>query len=285
VALAACTLCVVLVPLVTALPSSSATPTVVVSGFSATRTSGSWGITESCLATTDGYLTDTANFGPSGTVKATMDVSSTGVDTVTSSNLAGVNVFFVGYVLTSTYTDAEKTAMLNYVKGGGTMIVTSDDPTYDISSIFGVTDAESPGGLETANITDTSSPLADGPFGTVSSFLEYASVSNFSDLGPASQVGANPEGAALAVIPPGALSATSGPVVFVSDVDVFSDCSDEEAPVGSIANETLIKNIFAYVATAKATPPSTTTTTASTTTTEAPTTTVAPVAAEPAFTG
>jgi hypothetical protein len=211
-----------------------------------------------------------------------MNVSSTGVDAVTPTNLSGVGVFFVGYTLTSTYTSAEKTAMLNYVKAGGAMIVTSDSPSYDVSSIFGVTDATSPGGTETATITDTASPLADGPFGTVSSFVEYATVSHFSGLGPAHAVGSNPEGPALAVIPPGALSATSGPVVFVSDVDVFSDCGSD--PQGSVANATLIKNIFAYVAIAKVAP-TTTTTASTTTTTEATTTTVQAVEAQPAFTG
>jgi hypothetical protein len=67
-------------------------------------------------------------------------------------------------------------------------------------------------------------------------------------------------------------------------VDVFSDCGSD--PQGSVHNATLIKNIFAYVATATATPPTTTTTTApTTTTTEAPTTTVQAVQAQPAFTG
>ena len=201
----------------------------------------------------------------------------TGIDTATSANLKGVDVFFVGYVPTDSYTDAEKTALLDYVKAGGAMIATSDDPDYDLSSIFGVTNASSPGGEETGTITDTASPLADGPFGTVSSFTEYDSVSHYSDLGPAHEVGANPEGPALAVIPPGALSATSGPVVLVSDVDVFSDCTGDYTPTGSVQNEVLIKNIFAYVATAKVA--------AVTTTTEAPTTTVQPVVAQPAFTG
>jgi hypothetical protein len=272
----------VMVPFLVATPGGAATPTITIAGFQNPRVDD-WGISESCLATTRTYLADTANFGPSGTVKATY-ATPTGIDTATAANLTGVDVFFVGYVPTSSYTTAEKTALLNYVKAGGAMIVTSDAPSYDLSSIFGVTDASSPGGLETADITDAASPLADGPFGTVSSFDEYDTVSHFSGLGPAHEVGANPEGSALAVIPPGALSATSGPVVLVSDVDVFSDCTGTHTPTGSVQNETLIKNIFAYVATAKATP--VTTTTASTTTTEAPTTTAPPaVSAEPAFTG
>ena len=274
----------VMVPFLVATPSGgAATPTITIAGFQNPRVDD-WGISESCLATTRSYLADTANFGPSGTVKANY-ATPTGIDTATAANLKGVDVFFVGYVPTSSYTTAEKTALLNYVKAGGAMVVTSDAPNYDLSSIFGVTDASSPGELETADITDAASPLADGPFGTVSSFDEYDSVSHFSDLGPAHEVGANPEGSALAVIPPGALSATSGPVVLVSDVDVFSDCTGDYTPTGSVQNEVLIKNIFAYLATAETPAPTTTT---STSTTVAPTTTTtAPpaVSAEPAFTG
>ncbi|HVN51934.1 MAG TPA: hypothetical protein VMT43_10900 [Acidimicrobiales bacterium] len=274
---------VTVVPFVSVAPTSGATPTVVVSGFSAARTDDDWGITESCLDTTRGYLADTANFGPSGVVEATMDVTTTGVDTATSADLAGVNVFFTGWVTTTSYTNAEKTALLNYVKAGGALIGTTDGTDHDMSSIFGMTLADSPGGEETGTITDATSPLADGPFGTVTTFEQYGDIGHYTDVGPGHTVGTNPEGPAIVVIPPGALSATSGPVVMVSDVDVFSDCA-EASPVGSVANETLIKNIFAYVATAKAVPP-TTTTASTTTTTEAPTTTVAPVEAQPAFTG
>jgi hypothetical protein len=271
----------VLVPFLVATPGGAATPTVVVSGFDATRTGGNWGLFESCLATTTGYLKDTANFGPSGVVHASLDLPGPGVATATAADLSGVDVFFTGYVTTASYTTAEKTALLNYVKAGGALVGTTDAVDYDMSSIFGMTLADSPGGHEVGTITDTASPLADGPFGTVTSFDEWDSVAHWTNVGPGHTVGTNPEGPAIVVIPPGALSATSGPVVMVSDVDVFSDCGG--SPEGSVSNATLIKNIFAYVATAEAAP--VTTTTASTTTTVAPTTTVAAVSAQPAFTG
>ena len=266
--------------------AADATPTVVVSGYDTSRVSSDWGLFSSCLDTTHGYVTDPANFGPSGVDKVNLDLSAGGMPTATADALKGVNVFFTGYVTTSSYTDAEKTALLDYVKGGGALIGTTDATDYDMSSIFGMTLANSPGGLETGTITDPTSPLADGPFGTVSTFSEYDSVGHYTDIGPGQTVGTNPEGPAIVVIPPGALAAGSGPVVMVSDVDVFSDCAD--APVGSTTNEVLIKNIFAYVANFEATP-QTTTTTAAPTTTTAPPTTAAPVAAavntSPAFTG
>lgn len=287
-ALVAAALVVVAGPALAATSAGAAdpTPTVVVSGFDTSRVTDDWGLFSSCLATTHGYVTDPTNFGPSGVDHVNLDLTSNGMDTATSSSLAGVNVFFTGYVTTASYTTDEKTALLNYVKGGGALIGTTDSTAYDMSDIFGMTLADSPGGLETGTITDPTSPLADGPFGTVTTFKEYDSVGNYTNIGAGQTVGANPEGPAIVVIPPGALAAGSGPVVMVSDVDVFSDCAS--APVGSTANEVLIKNIFAYVANFEATPQTTTTTAAPTTTTVAPTT-VAPVAAavntSPAFTG
>jgi hypothetical protein len=266
--------------------AADTTPTVVVSGFDTGRVSSDWGLFSSCLATTHGYVTDPANFGPSGVDHVNLDLSSNGMTTATPAALDGVDVFFTGYVTTSSYTDTEKSALLDYVKGGGALIGTTDATSYDMSSIFGLTLANSPGGLETGTITDPTSPLADGPFGTVTTFKEYDSVGYYTNIGAGQTVGTNPEGPAIVVIPPGALAPGSGPVVMVSDVDVFSDCAS--APVGSTTNEVLIKNIFAYVANFEATPQTTTTTAAPTTTTVAPTT-VAPVAAavntSPAFTG
>jgi hypothetical protein len=278
-----------LVGVVTSSSASAATPTVVVSGYDTTRTTGGWSLFGSCLATTNNYLTDAANFGPTGTDHVNLDLSAGGMPTATADSLKGVNVFFTGYVASSTYTADEKTALLNYVKGGGALIGTSDETDYDMSDIFGMTLADSPGGVETGTITDPTSPLADGPFGTVTSFTQYDAVAHWTDIGPGQTVGTNPEGPAIVVIPPGALAAGSGPVVMVSDVDVFSDCADEAGVTnGSITNETLIKNIFAYVANFEATPITTTTVPATTSTTAAPATTATPaaaVASTPAFTG
>jgi hypothetical protein len=264
-------------------PASAATPTVVVSGYDTSRVDSDWGLFSSCLATTNGYVTDPANFGPSGVDPVNLDLSGGGVPTATTDSLAGVNVFFTGWVTTDSYSDAEKAALLAYVKGGGALIGTTDGTDHDMSSIFGVTLADSPGGTETGTITDPSSPLADGPFGTVTSFEQNGDVGHYTDIGPGQTVGTNPEGPAIVVIPPGALGAGSGPVVLVSDVDVFSDCEGD--PVGAVTNEILIKNIFAYVADAVASPPTTTTTAPATTTTTAPAAPAPATAATPAFTG
>lgn len=272
--------------------AAGTTPTVKVSGFDGSRVDGGWGLFSSCLATTNGYLQDPANYGPSGTDKVDLDLSAGGVSTASASTLAGTGIFFTGYIDASTVSDAEKSALLDYVKGGGAMVVTSDETGYDLSDLFGMTLADSPGGIENGTITDPTSPVADGPFGTVSTFTEYDAVAHWTDVGPGQTVGTNPEGPAIVVIPPGALAAGSGPVVLASDVDVFSDCPNEgDTPDGSITNKTLIENIFAYLADYEAEPPTTTTTAApsSTTSTTSATSTTATaaqaVSTEPAFTG
>ena len=269
-------------------PASADTKTVVVSGFDDSRADGHLSLFGSCLATTKGYLADPANFGPSGVANVTLDVSGTGMPTATPDALNGVNVFFTGWVDSTTYTPDEKTALLNYVKGGGALIGTTDALDHDMSDIFGMTLADGPG-TTTGTITDASSPLADGPFGTVTTFNQFADVGHYTDIGPGQTVGTNSAGPAIVVIPPGALAAGSGPVVMVSDVDVFSDCDASVGSTGSIVNAALIKNTFAYVAGYEASLQTTTTTAAPTTTTTAPPTTAAPVAAavntSPAFTG
>jgi hypothetical protein len=273
----------------TSASADSTTPTVVVSGYDGTRVTDSWGLFSSCLATTNGYVTDAANFGPTGTVHVNLNLSGGGMPTATPAALAGVGIFFTGYVTTGSYTTDEKAALLNYVKAGGALIGTTDGTGYDMSDIFGMTLADGPG-TTTGTITDPTSPLADGPFGTVTTFSQYATVGHYSNIGPGQTVGTNPDGPAIVVIPPGALGTGSGPVVMVSDVDVFSDCGNPEAE-GSVTNEVLIKNIFAYLASFEASLPAPTTTTTAaptTTSTAAPVTTAAPAAAvntSPAFTG
>ncbi len=190
-------------------------------------------------------MTDPTSFGPSGTVPTTYTVDPNGVNVVTPTDLSGVSVFFTGWVPTTSYTPTEDTALYNYVLGGGALIATTDDQEHTMVSVFGLTQGSDEGGSPTNNtITDASSPLADGPFGTVSNYQQWGDTGYYSSLGPyAVAVGSNQWGVSLAVIPPGALGPGSGPVILSADVDVFSN-----AYPGGAYNETLIKNIFAYVA-------------------------------------
>ena len=218
---------------------------LVVGSYGADRTDNDWGLTESYLTTARGYLEDPASFGPSGTVPTSFTVAP-GIDVASADTLAGTDVFFTGWVLTGTYTDEEKAALRAFVLGGGALIATTDDAGHTMVDAFGLTQGDGTGTPTENVITDPAHPIADGPFGTVTSYRQYAATGNYPTLGPdAHEIGryAAGPGTTIAVIERGALGPGSGPVVFVADVDVFSNADD-----GAEYNATLIKNIFAFVA-------------------------------------
>ena len=215
-------------------------------GYSAARTDDLWGLTEPFLSETVGYAQDPANFGPAGVVQRHFDVGE-GIDVASADTLAGVDVFFTGYVTTASYTDDEREALRDFVRRGGTIIATTDNSSHTMVDAFGLTQAE--GSNATNVITEPEHPIADGPFGTVSEYQEFFDTGHYSSLGPdAHEIGRSTSGDAttLAVIERGALGPGSGAVIFVADVDVFSN---ELIPGGgSVVNATLIKNIFAFAA-------------------------------------
>jgi len=287
---------VAIVAATVSLAAVSATPTsghaadapLVVSGYSDARVDQDWGLFSDCGADLRTMLTDPANFGPGGTVERSVSLSDPGLDTVTPGSLDGVDVFFTGWVLTSTYTADERAALLDYVLDGGAVIATTDGTNHDISDLFGLTLEDS--SYTTGTPTATDSPLIDGPFGTVSSVVFSGDQGIYTDLGEASEiVEADPDlGPAVALLAPGALGPGSGPVVLVADVDVFTTEACAAGPgSGALANEAFVLNVFAYLA-APGEPPVEPTTTAPTTTVPATTTTAAPARAAtvtPTFTG
>ena len=214
---------------------------LTISGFSTPRTDGSWGFHEQFLDTLRFYLEDPASFGNGGVVEATY-TEGPEVDVFDLSNpdLADVDVFFVGWVLTNSYTTDEKNDMLQFVLNGGAMVATTDDLFHNMADVFGVT--LSSGGSSFNTITNTEHPIADGCFGTVETYSQFANRGSYSDLGPAIEIGTNGNGPSLAVIEPNVLGPGSGPVVLAADVDIFSNAFQ-----GSVVNEILINNIFGYL--------------------------------------
>lgn len=221
-----------------ALQTTASSDACFVQSFDAARTGGSWGLTESYLTGTRGYLQDAASFGAGGVVSTPVTVGA-GVSTVSAATLADADVFFTGYVLSSSYSAAEKQALLDFVLAGGAVIGTTDNTFYTMTDIFDVTQGD--GGSSANTVTNAAHPIASGPFGPVTNYTQYFSIGHYSDLGAyAVEIGANSIGTSIAAIPEGAIAPGSGRVVMVADVDVFSDFG------GSAANEVLIKNIFAY---------------------------------------
>lgn len=220
------------------------TPTLVVAGYDAARTGGAWGLHETYFTNVRSYITTAADYGPSGIVNATYTIG-TPISVASATSLSGVDVFVTGYVRTNSYTAAEKDALLDFVLDGGCLIGTTDSTSFNMADVFGVTHGGGAPGSNT--VTNTTHPVADGPFGTVTNYTQYFVIGYYSDLGSdAIEIGENARGTSLAVIEPGQLGAGSGAVVLIADVDVMSN-----AGAGSVVNKKLIQNIFAWIANSK----------------------------------
>jgi hypothetical protein len=215
---------------------------LVVESYAPARTDGDWGLTEPYLILTRGYLENPANFGPNGIVTRLLRVTP-GIRVANPRTLDGVDVLFTGWVPTFSYTDAERDALRAFVLGGGTLIATTDDTGHTIVDLFGLTQGDGGGNPTPNTITNPGHPIANGAFGAVTTFNQYAATGHYPTLGPdAVEVGRNAQGTSLAVIERGKLGPGSGAAIFVADVDVFSDHG------GATENATLIKNLFAFAA-------------------------------------
>jgi hypothetical protein len=217
---------------------------LVLESYGPSRTDGDWGLTESLLSQTRGYLRDPAAFGPSGTVRRAYDIAP-GIREANERTLAGVDVFFTGWVSSFSYTPDEKPALLDFVRAGGTLIATTDDTGHSMVDAFGLTQGDGSGSPTENVITAPDHAIASGAFGTVSTYRQYDATGHYTLLGPdAHEIGryASGPGTTLAVIERGRLGPGSGAAIFVADVDVFTDHG------GAGPNATLIKNIFAFAA-------------------------------------
>jgi len=242
---------------------------VIVSGYSDSRVSESFGIFGSCGTDLTFALTDPTNFGPGGVVTISIELNSPGIDVFNSSVIDQFDIFFTGYVPTASYSEEEKQDIIDWVTAGGVLIATTDGQDYDISYIFNLTLSDS---LYTiAFPTDFDSTLIDGPFGGVSNITFSGDRAVYTNLGHlaveiAASSDGSPNGPAVAIIPADVLAVGSGAVIFVGDVDVFttSDCAGSPG-LGYVANDVFARNVFAYAADLAAGTTLTTSTSSSTT--------------------
>jgi hypothetical protein len=182
--------------------------------------------------------------------------SFTGFPTLTKSNLLPVDVLVIG-VATTTTSDVpplstnEQTALYEFVKNGGTVVLFTDNDTFDAQATNVNASFLSPFGLATrGTVTGGVSafvpipaqhPITAGPFGNISSFSEFfpGSITN---LGPyATSLATNSGGCVLAVIEAGAIAPQSGRVVIFSDISGFWN-TDGYFP----ANSNLFMNVMNY---------------------------------------
>ena len=151
-------------------------------------------------------------------------------DTLTPAFLGAVNAVILGDATTNTsaiapLTASEQTALLNFVLGGGTAVIFTDNSTFSANaptvnasmlSPFGVTASGTLGGTHKAPIANLNGPLTT-PFGPVTQFA--TNFPGFYTSTGQGQVLAQfaPGEAAIDYFAPGVLGVGSGKVVLFSD--------------------------------------------------------------------
>jgi len=153
--------------------------------------------------------------------------------TLTSAYLNTIDVLFIvsnNFVNApiAPLSGAEQTALLDFVEDGGTAILVCDNdsfhPDADIThesyvDPFGMDISGTLGGAQTITISNTSTAVTNGPFGTPASYLGnfVGTIPNIGAFGE--ELGHNPNfTTALAWIPPGQINTGSGTVlVFAAD--------------------------------------------------------------------
>ena len=216
------------------------------------------------------------NFGPGAVVDRSVLIhTAVAPGTLSAADLVGIDVV-ASTLITETWSTEALEALDDFVAGGGALLVTEEGASSSaLSTHFGLTQGPSvtlspPTGAIGTVLAPGTHPVTDGPFGTTTTFDQYATLTWYTSLGPdATALAVNdgyryplplaPEdaslaGTALAVIPPAQLAAGSGPVVFVSDTDTFSRAyicnpGPSDCTVGGIVTHPeLLLNTFAWLA-------------------------------------
>jgi hypothetical protein len=176
--------------------------------------------------------------------------------TLTSGFLSGVNVAIIASPNTvdgiTPLSAGEKTALLNFVKGGGTALILADAYSSEVSSQsivapFGMTVVDdNVSGLQMGTIQNPSHPIFNGPFG-VQSLIGVLGAGVITNLGPYATSLATMDSTGLpivAAIERNAINAGSGRVLIYSDASLFADPVAE----GFFSEaETLFLNSFQFL--------------------------------------
>lgn len=182
--------------------------------------SGPWSWDGPNLAAYQAAITNPANFGPGGTVSTS--ISTVTLSTVDSSSLAGVNVFVAPWWF-NTDSAPYNAAVESFFLNGGNLILLDDDPFTDgIAADLGFPTTSSDG-----SVSNGSSPLFNGPFGTAFDVTQSADVGQIDTSNLAAHgafvCATNGSGQATAVCDPaGAYAPGSGALLVLGDVDMWS---------------------------------------------------------------
>lgn len=215
-------------------------------------------------------LANAANFGPVGIGGQRIELRR--LAGLRAADLRGMELVVPGLGGAASPTDAaSRDGLVAFVRAGGALLLTEDLPSMaNLSGHFGVgtqTTYQSPrvatfppGTAAGTPVAPGTHPIFDGPFGRVTTFNHFYNVNWYQSLGahgvalattsyemadPAQPTGVQ---TTMAVVPPGALVAGSGPVVIVGDVDILTEYPDRPSPRGGFeTHPALAKNLFAWL--------------------------------------
>ncbi|MEO0479301.1 MAG: hypothetical protein AAF196_07470 [Planctomycetota bacterium] len=190
-------------------------------------------------------LASPANFGPSGVVNRPIQL--TEVAQFNESTLASADVVLA--VAAGVPLEPGELMLINsFVRAGGGLLIAENRASTSIADMVGATEQAS-GTPGTPTISNASSPMVNGPFGTAGSVglgISRGFGGSFVDLGPLGTEAISLAGesfAATFVVGSGRMAAISDEEVFVSFG--FNGCASAEL---NPTNETLFLNSMAWVA-------------------------------------
>ena len=130
------------------------------------------------LSAVRSMLLDSAEFGPTGTVEVPTVTIPDQTNSINASYLDGVHVLFDGWDRSSNWSNSELSAVETWVRAGGVLVSTNDDPSWDgLAEHFGApVSARTSGSYSAAN---SSHPVVNGPFGNWSTIQTAGWISHF----------------------------------------------------------------------------------------------------------
>jgi len=196
-----------------------------------------------------GDLLNPTNFGALGTMRRPVALRS-GLNVVTLPALAGVDVFVVN-LLTTELSATEVQVLEQFVRDGGTVLeIRNTAPTRPL--LLGTLPAPFIGDL-TADVTPEglTSPLGNGPFGTIISPLLTGGNAGYATAGLATGLARNDLSPNVLLLPPGTVFSGAGRAVLIGDEEIVA--SGYTGGAGSNrytegSNRTFFLNAIAYLA-------------------------------------
>ena len=179
-------------------------------------------------------LLDTDNFGPAGTVEVASISIVDDVDDMSQDYLDSIDILFDGFVSNNEWSLGELVIVEDWVRDGGVLIATSDDPSFDaLAEHFG-----NPVRFRTSDRQWSAAqthPITDGPFGTWSSITGLGRLSFFEEVPGWDVVARNQNGRpTIATIAVG-----QGQVIITGDAGIFRSGFPGDG-------ETMAANLFAF---------------------------------------